>query len=286
MTGMKSRTEEDYAAAMSFHTAILLTTLAAVNPPPVVIPNSEVRQVRAEANGVEYKLYIGLPNGYGEGERRYGVVYTLDADYSFAIARNVVEHLADRDHLEPLIVVSIAYEGPPRYRLNRTRDYTPTHSLESPYGREMQKPSGGGPLFRDFLTKELVPLIDRLYRTDPSKRALAGHSYGGLFTTWMMLTTGKSVFDRFIIVSPSYWYDDELIFKLLKDSEAAGRVYVAAGALENPVMARDVRRFAKSLRTPSRAGLEIREEILDDETHNSIFPSGFSRGLRWVFEGR
>ena len=282
---MKSLTREDYDAVMSFHTAILLTTLA-LNPPPVAIPNSEVRHVQSESNGIGYKLYIGLPNGYDEGTRRYGVVYTLDADYSFAIARNVVEHLADRDHLEPLIVVSIAYDGPPQYRLNRTRDYTPTHSLESPYGREMQKHSGGGPKFRDFLTKELVPLIDRSYRTDPSKRALVGHSYGGLFTTWMMLTTGTSVFNRFVIVSPSYWYDDELIFKLVKNSQAAGRVYVAAGALENPIMARDVRRFAKSLRTPSRTGLKVRDEILDDETHNSIFPSGFSRGLRWVFEGR
>lgn len=271
---------------MFFPTAIVLTTLAALNPPAVTIPNSEVRQVRAVANGVDYELYVGLPNGYGQGQRRYGVVYTLDADYSFAIARNVVEHLADRNHLEPLIVVSIAYDGPPAYRRNRTRDYTPTHSLESPYGREMQKHSGGGPKFRQFLTKELVPLIDRLYRTDPAKRALVGHSYGGLFTTWMMLTTGTTVFNRYVIVSPSYWYDDELIFKLVKGSRAAGRVYVTAGALENPIMARDVRRFARSLRTPARAGLELRDEVLDNETHNSIFPSGFSRGLRWVFEGR
>lgn len=72
---------------------------------PVTLPNTEVRHLRAEANGIEYKIYVALPPRYAQEGRRYGVVYALDADYSFAIARNVVEHLSDRDHLEPLIVV-------------------------------------------------------------------------------------------------------------------------------------------------------------------------------------
>jgi len=268
--------------------ALLIWSLPAApqSPPQVTLPNTEVWHLTSKSNGVGYRLNIALPNGYDEGNRRYGVVYTLDADYSFAIARNVIEHLSDRDHLEPLILVSVAYAGPPQYRLNRTRDYTPTRTLEGGYGAEMQKHSGGGPAFRDFLTKELVAFIDGRYRTDPGKRALTGHSYGGLFTTWIMLTTGASVFNRYIIVSPSYWYDHEMIFGLVTTAKPAGRVYVAAGALEDSVMGRDVHRLAKVLRTPRRTGLTIREEVLDNETHNSIFPSAFSRGLRFVFEGR
>jgi predicted alpha/beta superfamily hydrolase len=269
---------------MTIAMSALLSFLLAATP--VTIPNSEIRTLASAHNGVGYKIYVGLPNGYEEGSRRYGVVYTLDADYSFAIARNVVEHLADRNHLEPLIVVSVAYDGPPRYRLNRTRDYTPTHSLESPYGKEMQKHSGGGVKFRQFLVDELVPFIDREYRTDATKRALVGHSYGGLFTTWVMLTTGTETFNRYVIVSPSYWYDDEMIFDVVKTAKPAGRVYMSAGALENPVMGRDVKRLAKILRGPARAGLALRDEVLDNETHNSIFPSAFSRGLRFVFQGR
>ena len=262
----------------------MLALAAAAQAEPVTLPNTEVRRLESQHNAIAYKIYVALPNGYGEKSRRYGVVYTLDADYSFAIARNVVEHLADRDHLEPLIVVSVAYDGPPQYRLNRTRDYTPTFSPDRGYGPEIQKHSGGGPKFRDFLIKELVPFVDATYRTDPAKRALVGHSYGGLFTTWVMLTTGNSTFQKFIIVSPSYWYDDEMIFGMIKAAKAEGRAYVSAGAMENPVMARDVRRLAAALR--NRKDLEIRHEILEGETHNSIFPSAFSRGLRWAFGGR
>ena len=59
-------------------------------------------------------------------------------------------------------LVGIAYSGEPQYRLNRTREYTPTHTLEVTPGDEHQKPfpkhSGGGPKFREFLRGELLPL--------------------------------------------------------------------------------------------------------------------------------
>lgn len=258
---------------------------------PVTLPGTEIVDVTAKSNGIDYRVYVWVPPGYEEGSKRYGVVYTLDADYSFAIARNVVEHLSDRDHLEPLIVVSVAYGGPNRYRLNRTRDYTPTFSPDGGYGKEMQKHSGGGVKFRDFLTTELVPLIDGRYRTVPGRRALVGHSYGGLFATWMLLTTGSSLFDRYVIVSPSLWYDDRMIFELEEKlarggGRPAGKAYISAGDMENPLMASDVRALAKTLRGRAHPRLTLREEILEGETHNSIFPSAFSRGLRFVFDGR
>jgi predicted alpha/beta superfamily hydrolase len=250
----------------------------------VSLPNTEVHHLTSKAREIDYKIYVALPNGYQDSTRRYGVVYLLDADYSFAIARNVVEHLSDRNHLEPLIVVGIAYGGPLQYRLNRTRDYTPTHSPDGGYGPEMQKHSGGGPDFRQFVSRDLIPFIERTYRTD-GRRALVGHSYGGLFTTWTLLTTGATLFDRFIVVSPSLWYDERMIFSVSPKEPLKGKVYLAVGSIENSLMATDLRRMAAALRKNHKS-LAVRDEILDDETHNSVFPSAFSRGLRWVFDGR
>jgi predicted alpha/beta superfamily hydrolase len=247
-----------------------------------------VRQVKAKANGVDYMLYVSLPRGYETSKERYPVVYVLDADYSFAIAHNVVEHLADRQHLPWAIVVGIAYDGEPRYREHRTRDYTPTHTLEVGPGTEHQRPyqkhSGGGPKFRDFLRGELLPLIDRTYRTS-AERVLVGHSYGGLFGAWLLLTA-PDLFTGYIIVSPSLWYDERMLFGVGKKGGGPlrGRAYLSAGALENPVMAADLREMAKRLR--ARGGVEVKEEVMEGETHNSIFPAAFSRGIRWVLKGR
>lgn len=254
---------------------LALVFAAALATEPVALPRTTTLHVTAKSNGVAYKLYVSLPRDYEKSQERYPVIYTLDADYSFAVARNVVEHLADREHLRWAIVVSIAYDGPDRYRVNRTRDYTPTHTPSGGYGPEYQKHSGGGPKFRQFLGEELIPLIDRTYRTT-RERTLVGHSYGGLFSAWTMLTT--DLFTGYVIVSPSLWYDDSLLFRLKGTPKA--RAYIAAGSIENPVMARDAKRFA------ARLGPEHKVEILDDETHNSIFPSAFSRGIRFVMKGR
>lgn len=264
----------------------------ATPPPPVTLPGTELRTLTAQANGVEYKLYVGLPRDYEGSERRYGVVYLLDADYSFAIARNVVEHLADRDDLEPLILVGIAYGGPPAYRMNRTRDYTPTRSLEGGYGPEYQKVSGGGPKFARFLEEELIPWVDRTYRTVPGRRGFVGHSYGGLFGSWVLWTKPR-LFQRYVLVSPSIWYDDKLLLRLPPPEDGAGpaagtRVYLSVGAREGNSridMVGDLGRFAERLEKTA-PGVALRHEVPDDETHNSVFPTALSRGLRWTFEGR
>ena len=258
----------------------LLLALTAPDARPLVVERAEVRQLVSKENGVAYKVYVALPHGYGEKGKRFPVVYVLDADYSFLIARNVADHLAERNHLRELIVVGIAYDGPAQYRLNRTRDYTPKFSPTGGYGPEYQKVSGGGPKFRAFLEKELIPFVDRSYATLPRERCLVGHSYGGLFAAWMLVT--KSVlFDRYVIVSPSLWYDDAWIFQQVPSQTLGARVYMAAGSSEDPVMAADLRKLAARIKAQA-----LDADVLADETHNSIFPRALSNGLRFVFEGR
>lgn len=255
----------------------------------VTLPRTTTRHVTARSNGIDYKLYVSLPRDYETSKSRYPVIYVLDADYSFAIAHNVVEHLAERQHLPWAIVVGIAYGGEPDYRRNRTRDYTPTHTLEVTAGAQHQKPyqkfSGGGPKFRDFLRNELLPLIDRTYRTS-GERVLVGHSYGGLFAAWMLLTAPE-LFTGYVIVSPSLWYDDRMLFALeqkSRDKARRGRAYFSAGAMENRVMGSDIEELSRRLR--ARGGVELKTEVMEGETHNSIFPGAFSRGIRFVLKGR
>ena len=259
--------------------------------PPVTLPSTEQRVIEAHT-GIPYKLYVGLPNDYEASEGAYPVVYLLDADYSFAIARNIVEHLSDRGHLGRAIVVGIAYDGPEAYRLNRTRDYTPTHVPSGGYGPEYQQVSGGGPAFRQFLADVLIPFIEGQYRASP-RRVLVGHSYGGLFATWVALSR-PDLFSAYIAVSPSLWYDDHMVFG---EAERAAdvwddlpiRLYMAVGSREinsERDMVADLRRFASVLERQDYSNLALRWSVLDSETHNSVFPRALSDGLRFVLDGR
>lgn len=257
----------------------------------VCLPNTRFESIDAASNGVHYKLYIGLPANYEATDARYPVLYLLDADYSFPITQTVIKHLSERERLGPMIVVAIACDGcdqytSPAYRMNRTRDYTPLFSPTGGYGPEFQKVSGGGPKFLEFIRTELFPGIDRDYRTT-GVRGLVGHSYGGLFATWVLLTA-PDTFSRYVIVSPSLWYANRFIFPLERTAKIAthARVYMAVGATEGNGehdMVKDLERMAKAL--SERRSLDVSHEVFAGENHDSVFPTALSRGLRFVFAG-
>ena len=256
--------------------------------PPVTLPGTELRTLRAASNGVPYRLYVALPPGYGAAGKRFPVVYMLDADYSFAIARNIAEHLTVRGDLPAVVLVAIAYQpgGQEAYRANRTRDYTPTHSDSGGYGPDYQKLSGGAPAFLRFIRDELIPFVDSSYSVS-SDRALVGHSYGGLFVLWTMLEE-PTLFRRVIAVSPSLWYDRGVLLRLEERRSAElrampVRLYAGVGGRENPRMASDLQRFTGQLRRHAYVGLEMDWRVLDTETHNSLFPIVLTEGLRWIY---
>jgi predicted alpha/beta superfamily hydrolase len=273
---------------------LLLLFAVSAHATELALPNTAVHLLHARANDVDYKLYVSTPADYETGATSYPVLYLLDADYSFPVARAIVEHMSDRARLQKLIVVGIAYGGPPQYRLNRTRDYTPKFSPNGGYGAEMQKHSGGGPKFLAFLREELIPWVDAHYRTRRDDRGLVGHSYGGLFTSWVLLTA-PDLFNRYIIVSPSLWYDERVMFALEKKSRdsrgtsgRATRVYLSVGAREGNAqhdMVRDLQQFSKLLRARKNLNAAVKLEIPEDEHHDSVFPTALSRGIRFTFEG-
>lgn len=262
----------------------------APSPRPLTVERVEVHDLVSKANGVTYELRISLPPSYAQGQRRFPVVVLLDADYSFMIARNITDHLAERNDLPEVILVGVAYAGPPNYRVHRTRDYTPTFVATGGYSPEIQKVSGGAPLFRTALETEILPFVDRWFRTLPADRTLVGHSYGGLFATWSLFSTPQ-LFSRYVIVSPSLWYDDGLLFRMESAHATSpsartlsARVYACAGTLENPRMPEHLTLLDQKVRSRTRPALIWRAEILDGETHNSIFPRCLSNGLRFVLE--
>src|SRR5262245_22634487 len=98
-------------------------------PAPYVVPNTQVRALHSAETGADYQLLIATPPDYKTSGKKYPVVFMLDADYSFALTRNIVQHYVERKQLPEMILVAIAYPGAADslevYRENRKRDYTP-----------------------------------------------------------------------------------------------------------------------------------------------------------------
>ena len=281
------------AIALIILAAVILSAgQAGAAPRPYVLPNTQVFAMHSKETGADYQLFVATPPDYPEAGKAYPVVYMLDADYSFALVRNVVEHFMERKDLPPMILVAIAYPGAAKderiYRLNRTRDYTPVFVADGGSGPEFQKVSGGAPKFRAFIATELIPYIERRFPTDPHDRTIIGHSYGGLFATYMLLNQ-PALFRRYVIVSPSLWYADKIAFQM--EESAAGRgepsnanVFFAVGALEESEMSDDLKALYDRLRGRNHPGLKLDIQVYEGERHDSVFPGAVTRGLRTVFE--
>ncbi|MCB0833980.1 MAG: alpha/beta hydrolase [Bacteroidetes bacterium] len=275
----------------------LSTSVCQTGPTSYVLPRTEVVRLPSKIVGIDYLLYVSLPRDYNTTDKKYPLLVTLDADYAFALAHNIVDHFVDRNNLPPMIIVSIAYDsaGTERevYRRHRTRDYTPTHTLEGGYGPEFQRHSGGAPGFLSFIEKEMLPFLGDRYRLDRQNRCIVGHSYGGLFSTFVLLTKPE-LFQKYIIVSPSLWYDDKVIFNLEKTSSSLhkvnAKVFFGVGSFENQpnvgrAMVDDMQELIVKLKSRAYSGLSVDSQVFDGETHNSVFPAALSRGLRVVFSG-
>ncbi len=261
-------------------------------PAQVTLEDTEVRFLSSRANGIEYRLWVALPKGHDTEGASFPVVYLLDADYSFALARNIAIHLGDRGHLRPVIMVGVGYAGAPRYRTNRTRDYTPVHRPDGGYGPAVHAASGGGPRFMDFIADELIPFVEAEYAAS-DERVLVGHSYGGLFGAWVLVTR-PGLFRGYVLVSPSLWYAEHMVMELervraAQDRDLTARVFLTVGDQERNRerdMVADLTEFARRLAEGPYPGLALRWSVEEGETHNSIFPTGLSDGLRFVLQGR
>ncbi len=270
---------------------------AALNasPQPYVLPNTQMRSIHSEETGADYQLLIATPRDYQTSGKTYPVVYMLDADYSFALTRNIVQHFVERQLLPEMILVAIAYpqasEDREVYMRTRTRDYTPTLSNAGYGGRDEKLGRGGAVRFRNFIANEVIPAIAMSFQVS-ADRTFIGHSYGGLFGTYVLLTEPE-LFKRYVIVSPSLWYENRMIFAVERSAARARPIerhaFFAIGSQETRTemgvpMVEELKQFFARLKARRDPMLDIAMQIYPGETHASIFPGAVTRGLLMVFE--
>jgi hypothetical protein len=153
-------------------------------------------------------LNIYIPEGYSAKDSiKYPVIYLLDgsADEDFIHIVGLVQfnNFSWINRLPRSIVVGIA-------TVDRRRDFTyPTTIAED---KKNFPTTGHSDKFIAFIEKELQPFIERKYKGNTSK-TIIGQSLGGLLATEILLKK-PTLFNKYIIISPSLWWDDGSLLKL------------------------------------------------------------------------
>jgi predicted alpha/beta superfamily hydrolase len=249
------------------------------------------RVVKSQILKEDRTVYVQLPESYAKssGYRRYPVLYVRDGGKFFQSFAGAVQHLSSdaTPHVPEMIVVAIP-------ETDRVRDSSSTRSLQGFTGKpdEGFASSGGGDNFLRFLEQELVPYIDKEFSTS-SYRIYCGYSFTGLSVIDAFLDKDP-LFDAFLMIDPSWWWDDYLMEKRAA-AELAGRkfdraqLFIAASGEPYPekyfIKARDVESLAVILRKTNPAGLEWKFQRYADESHHSMALRSLYDGLSYFFRG-
>lgn len=146
-----------------------------------------------------YKVWTAIPNAAPPAEG-YPILYALDGN---AVMDRVSDSLlAQLTQKTPPVIVAVGYQTTLPFDKNaRAYDYRPTvkeNSADS--GRDSRK-SGGSEAFRQLLQNTIVENVERGMKIDPRRRAIWGHSYGGLFIIDSWLASSR--FRIYFSASPS-----------------------------------------------------------------------------------
>lgn len=132
------------------------------------------------------EIKIQLPRSYDSGKKSYPIIVVLDGDYMFEIVAGNVEYAAYWEDMPEAIVVGVNQFD----RRESDTEYSELNSL----------PIETGASFFEFISMELIPYIEKTYRTEKFKVAV-GHGITANFINYYLLKE-KPLFNAYVSLSP------------------------------------------------------------------------------------
>jgi len=232
-------------------------------------------------------LNIYLPEGYNEKDSiKYPVIYLLDgsADEDFIHVVGLIQfnNFSWINRVPKSIVVGIA-------NVDRRRDFTFPSSIKEE--KDLYKTAGQSAKFIAFIEKELQPFIEKKYNAGSSKM-LIGQSLGGLLATEILMKK-TDLFNKYVIISPSLWWDDGSLLKYSPQTLSANNkrvdVYIGVGkeglapSTIPHVMEVDANLLVEKLRKIDNKNINVQFDYLPDEDHATITHRAVFNALRLLY---
>jgi len=220
----------------------------------------------------EKRIIVVIPplNYKNHPDKKYPVVYVLDAGNNLFATHGIVSYYSKMLEIMPeMIIVGIVNK-------DRIHDFTPSAIKEYPNG-------GGADKFIQFIDSELTTYIDTVYPTSEYK-CILGHSVGGLLAIYA-LQSKPDLFDSFLVIDPSLWWNDMQCVKSTKDffeknESLKKRLFIS---LSNEKNVR-IYPFLGELEKYAPENFIWEFKHYKDETHNSLGHKSMCDGFEMLFK--
>ncbi len=197
-----------------------------------------------------------LPDGYGETDKKYPVIFLMNAQNSstFANAVATIDHLSS-ERIPDMILIGISNTGVAER----------TWACPDASGNVT-----GAANFSRFLEEELLPEIKKSYRTN-SHEIFMGESNAGLLLLYSFLDN-PGLFDAYVVASPMFgWCPDFFVNKTksLFETHSAlkNKLYVSYGDLDYVEVTSNIHAFEDILKNQSPIGLKAQLDLIKNCGH-------------------
>jgi len=256
-------------SVLLFVAALSTKTMAQAEGDDVVIGQSLT--MTSKILNREVRVLISVPDGYDDSSTNYPVLYDLSS-FLFTLDCGIVGLLARTSDIPGMIVV-----GVPPFQ----RGYVPT-----PFEERGENPAGAD-LSIKFLKEELIPFVEKNYRTN-AFRILHGHSVGGLFTMYTLFNY-PDLFTAYIAGSPwfqnnnQYWLKN--IEKMAKERKLDDKfLFMTIGKGEAELTLDTFRGLEKWMNETPITGLTWKSAWVEGD-HGSMVGRNRYDGLLFIFSG-
>lgn len=257
---------------------ILATLTSCSNPsqPNDPIPEHETFKIQSKQVGEERIINVWTPENYKESKDSLLIMYMADGGIKedFPHIANTLAKLIKENKIKPLILVGIE-------NTQRRRDLTGFTEVAT--DKEIAPVVGGSDKFRAFINDELIPEINKKYRTT-SEKGIIGESLSGLFVIETFLLHPE-MFDFYIAFDPSLWWNNHYLVRSAKEHLATfpsteKRIWFAGSSAE------DVSPFTKELAEimSTKNLTNIKWKFSDEpiEKHSTIFRATKEKAITWT----
>jgi len=225
------------------------------------------------------EILVHLPKEYNRSKSSFPVIYINDAEVHMDHTSSTAEFLFNQHRMPKAIVVGVVTP-------DRNRHLRPT-----PVKQQVADKTSGADLFLQFYEKELMREINKRYRTAPYN-VVSGTSFGGLFAIHALLTK-PHLFDAYVAVSPSLWWDNKvslqraesaLISQMpLLETLSPRKLYLSL-ANEEKMMSGPYGAMITLLKDNPQKQLSWSDKIFENETHNSGVLLSQYQGFSEIFK--
>ena len=243
-----------------------------------------------DMTGTEHAVSVTTPFRY-ESMDAAPLILCLDGAWTAGTVRDATRIMSMSGESPEAVVAGLSFtdDSMSGYLRSRARWFCPSEwvpPVETGVKDIRAEDTGQALTYLAFIRDQVLPRLRDDWRV--SETWLVGHSFSGLFGL-RVLFSEPELFDKYLLASPSIWWDDRTMLDVEAEFAAghddlAAQVFLTAGQDEDKLegfnMCGNMIEMATRLENRNYPNLNIGHAVLPSESHSSTIGAAISRGLR------